>query len=561
MFDPLHKWLGIPPHEQPPDHYRLLGLKRFELDREVINIAADKQLNYLHRFENSEHAVLAADVANQVSMARLCLLDPQKREAYDECLRSPGKSAQPAATIAPTIVVSAEVSSPSSQRAAGTSKATKAAESNQSVELDSRAYDMAKVMQKGKQLASRLPVVPSVVVLTALPCLVIGILVGRLFLAGGHASPVTPNDVRELANASRSENAAAGVGNSSSSRSGDSRNAAVSRQPRPVFERVPLPVPADTDAVRREFAERFPADATVNVQVGDMAAPPTAQQLQVRKKLGQQARELRQIGDRSHDDSAVRFAAWALASQRYLESNDYQSALEVTADIDAAFHDVDLLRKQGAILSLASLHLQADQAPKFLEEVVRYGESCLEAERFELCEQYCQPVLARAFRLKPRPNTQALGSFLARCSSERRWYQDYQGAIRTLSTQPQDPDANVTAGEYLAAGRAKWSEALPYFTRCSDQALKEAAEKELDYVERKESPLGVGDAWLKASRAKGFRRNRIPYMLRALDWYRLTVRDSSVEEREKAVMGIAELNAILRPDMIDFERAPLKPGG
>jgi hypothetical protein len=25
-FDPYHRWLGIPPQEQPPNHYRLLAL-------------------------------------------------------------------------------------------------------------------------------------------------------------------------------------------------------------------------------------------------------------------------------------------------------------------------------------------------------------------------------------------------------------------------------------------------------------------------------------------------------------------------------------------------------
>ena len=26
-FDPYYKWLGIPPEEQPPNHYRLLGIQ------------------------------------------------------------------------------------------------------------------------------------------------------------------------------------------------------------------------------------------------------------------------------------------------------------------------------------------------------------------------------------------------------------------------------------------------------------------------------------------------------------------------------------------------------
>lgn len=31
-FDPYEQWLGIPPSEQPPDHYRFLGLSLFEAD-------------------------------------------------------------------------------------------------------------------------------------------------------------------------------------------------------------------------------------------------------------------------------------------------------------------------------------------------------------------------------------------------------------------------------------------------------------------------------------------------------------------------------------------------
>ena len=40
-FDPYHKWLGIPPKDQPPNHYRLLGIELFESDPEVIDMAAE----------------------------------------------------------------------------------------------------------------------------------------------------------------------------------------------------------------------------------------------------------------------------------------------------------------------------------------------------------------------------------------------------------------------------------------------------------------------------------------------------------------------------------------
>jgi hypothetical protein len=39
-FNPYHKFLAIPPAEQPPNHCRLLGVALFEADLDVIEAAA-----------------------------------------------------------------------------------------------------------------------------------------------------------------------------------------------------------------------------------------------------------------------------------------------------------------------------------------------------------------------------------------------------------------------------------------------------------------------------------------------------------------------------------------
>ncbi len=41
-FDPYYKWLGIPPKDQPPHFYKLLGIELYEPDPEVITIAAEQ---------------------------------------------------------------------------------------------------------------------------------------------------------------------------------------------------------------------------------------------------------------------------------------------------------------------------------------------------------------------------------------------------------------------------------------------------------------------------------------------------------------------------------------
>ena len=46
-FDPYYNWLGIPPSEQPANHYRLLGVQQFESNPSVIENAADRQMKHL----------------------------------------------------------------------------------------------------------------------------------------------------------------------------------------------------------------------------------------------------------------------------------------------------------------------------------------------------------------------------------------------------------------------------------------------------------------------------------------------------------------------------------
>ena len=88
MFDPYHKWLGIPPREQPPNHYRLLALGLFESDPEVIDAAANRQMSYIQQRATGEHTALSQKLLNELAAARLCLLDAKKRSAYDAELKA-----------------------------------------------------------------------------------------------------------------------------------------------------------------------------------------------------------------------------------------------------------------------------------------------------------------------------------------------------------------------------------------------------------------------------------------------------------------------------------------
>ena len=94
-FDPYHKWLGIAPKDQPPHHYRLLGIDLFESDLDVIDIAANKQMAYLQSCAIGAKLVFSQRLLNEIAAARLCLLNAKEKAAYDAKLRKQSAEEEP----------------------------------------------------------------------------------------------------------------------------------------------------------------------------------------------------------------------------------------------------------------------------------------------------------------------------------------------------------------------------------------------------------------------------------------------------------------------------------
>jgi len=98
-FDAYHAWLGIPPEEQPPTHYRLLGLAETERDPKVIENAAERQMTYLRNLQTGKHGKLSQRLLNEVAQACNVLLSPVERAAYDARLAEKRDAARPLSAL------------------------------------------------------------------------------------------------------------------------------------------------------------------------------------------------------------------------------------------------------------------------------------------------------------------------------------------------------------------------------------------------------------------------------------------------------------------------------
>ena len=84
-MDPYYEWLGIPPEEQPPNHYRLLGISLLESNPLVIESAANQRMGYLQELTGDHEQIDDAQrIIGEISRARLILLDKEKKRTYDK---------------------------------------------------------------------------------------------------------------------------------------------------------------------------------------------------------------------------------------------------------------------------------------------------------------------------------------------------------------------------------------------------------------------------------------------------------------------------------------------
>lgn len=87
-FDPYYIWLGIPPDEQPPDYYRLLGIRKFESNPDVIANAAEQRVVHVRSMQGGLRQGESQPLLNEIFLAMRVLLDQEKKSRYDSQLEA-----------------------------------------------------------------------------------------------------------------------------------------------------------------------------------------------------------------------------------------------------------------------------------------------------------------------------------------------------------------------------------------------------------------------------------------------------------------------------------------
>jgi hypothetical protein len=107
-FNPYYVWLGIPP-EDHADYYRLLGIRRFESNHDVIHNAFNLRMTFLRTKQTGNYAQYSQQLQNEIITAQRVLLHDEQRTAYNVQLQA---SEQAVCTDTPSLSVETVVTQP-----------------------------------------------------------------------------------------------------------------------------------------------------------------------------------------------------------------------------------------------------------------------------------------------------------------------------------------------------------------------------------------------------------------------------------------------------------------
>lgn len=515
MFDPYHKWLGIPPEQQPPTLYQLLGISPREQDPEVIEEAAIRQTAHVRTYQNGPHAQECARILGEIARARATLLDPAKRQAYDQRLaRSAApREVGPAASAAIPVAQAAEEFQFLDSPAAVVSPVGELPVGHAASVVPSLSRKRSETATAGKKLVF----IAAIVLGGAIP---VGTLVAILMLKapatptqpargnGGEvaqvnhptkptlrSTPATQPATRPAPNPEPEPARNPVVPPPETPPDGDNRPNPTPPEPKrkpvkilptqppdpipAVAKRTPVPDPEKQAAADKLIRDLFKKDF--------LAARKPVEKQALAAKLIQQAEETK-------DDPAARFMLLREARELAAQAGDVAVALSA-AEETIRTYEVEPTPLKLATLTAVSRGVATAAANKELvDAILLVLDDVLAADDFETAGKLlalAEPAARNAMSAALVSKVQGRNKDLADLKKEA---EAVQGAAETLRHKPEDPLANVVTGKYLCFRKGKWDEGLPMLARGED-GLADLARKDLAAPKEPAAQAELGDKW------------------------------------------------------------------
>ena len=575
QFDPYYQWLGIPPSDQPADHYRLLSIRQFEHNATVIENAADRQMAHVRKFQMSQqHRRESQQLLNELSRARVVLLNPQQKAAYDaeltHALPAPAPPALP--SQGPPALPPQKEEGLADLPSPGSQPASVGLHRNEPTRIvtgrrlrHNNSSPLALLIKLGG-------IALGIVTLGALGLLLMVVVFEQDPLGIRREQPLaelgepplrTPLDQGNAPGKEASPKPRSGaspktpdatprtkglrspaVKRSSAAKRSDTREqqsnerisepAASTYGTRPSVSTLGNQISSDRSSklltVPSQSAQAGAISVIQEVYQTDLSRIEAAKSPQREALLKRLAEDLLTAA-KTEEDATTRYVLLCQARDRGFESF---SGPPTFAAIDqlAAGYQIDSLEMRSQVLQDWSqrrppngwnIDIRLALAAKNQE----CAKLAFDADRLDIAERLLA-LARRQARLAKRPDlAKDFGEKLAQVKAFKPLLESVRQAEQVLAQTPNDEGAHLTVGRYYAFSRRNWKQGLPHLAKSPAGPLREAALRDLNrpFSPSSTAQLEMGDLWWDAGRAMKQAGDELPAsaQARAVFWYKAAI--------------------------------------
>lgn len=593
-FDPYQSWLGIPPHEQPPHAYRLLGVRPFEGDSRVLQHGLNRIRLHLQPLQSGPYAAVYQQILAEVNFAGQTLLDPQRKAAYDLQLSSQLNSGGarrpiPVSTPMPVAATASEAAP-----FAGVQEAAPAI----SLQTPSGGTDRGPARgsrgKGGDDIAQGAMSIVQVVVGgaggLAIAILLLWIALGSdpfgLFQPAAPpvaqnkpkkpkqpvvdpvtrpavnpsaksavAVPSQPADVVQPPPPASTDPASPALGPNSSGSTPSTTESPVSGGGSPTVPQPANPVPSTPpDNGFMPGGARPPSPATPSPKKNPI---PTKEQQEAKQaqlteiyrseydnaaknRLTFPAR-LMEIATSVKDDPAARYVLYVDSYKRRLEIKDFSGCAVVIDRLEAEF-EIDpyvyrlsffnAMKKEVRLPAQRALAVSA--ASEMAEAAIQAGRAVEGPEFARIAENLSKSLPDKTIGIKLSARAREIEKLAGGLGG-------LKNAKDLLAANPADPNANLLYGKHLCLLEGDWPGGLVALAKAVDPQLSAAARADLAGPSATVTELTLADTWYEiGQREQGF-------LLRAEYWYDRAAKNVSGLDKVKADAQLAKIVALNLP--------------
>lgn len=280
------------------------------------------------------------------------------------------------------------------------------------------------------------------------------------------------------------------------------------------------------NAVPSEDAQRQ-AEKTIRARFSDEYSAKSAvdQQKLARKLLG--------LAGETGDDLALRFILYRDACDLATRAGDLDTLLRSIDDVHGGFHIVGLALKGPYLLKMEPLLTKPEELQRLAEVLIRLAQEALDLDQIDVAMGATQSSLVSAKKAKDNKLTARAEAAKKSVLDMKIAFEKAKKAEEVLASAPEDPNANVTWGEWLCLRKGRWDLGLAFLVKGPNSPMRAMAAKEYAGSAELESLMDVADGWWELAAREQQAPRRTQLIAHARSIYSAALSKSSGEVRAK----------------------------